>query len=65
MFLEHGFGKLGVAKNFGEKTASDIFAGVNRNYRGTAIGMLQIMMTAADTDDLETEPLQGCNKFAT
>ena len=64
MLSEYGFGKLDIAKNFGKQTASDILAGVNRNHRGATIGMLEIVVTAADSDDLIAKALQGRNQLA-
>jgi len=65
LFPERAFGKLGVAKNFGEQATADVFARVDWDDRSPTVRMPQVMVTAPDADDLKAEVLQSRDKLAT
>ena len=58
MSFESSFRKLGVAENFGKQAAPDVLTRMNGNNRGTPIRVLQIVMTAANANNLKAQPLQ-------
>lgn len=65
MLLESSFSKLGVAKDFGKQTASNVFAGMDWHDSSATVRVLQVLMTATDADNLKAQSLQGCDELAT
>lgn len=58
MLLEYGLGELGVPEDLGQQTAPDVFAAMNRHDSSATVRMLQILMAAANPDNLKPQPFQ-------